>query len=152
MSRKAHCEFISSLTSLSSAHGNLPAPNLFQFFRQARSGTTASSDGNGVAQLCEENTVHTDSITIADALNTQFVNFGTKDDPSWSMPDFPQHHIPPLTSASTTPSRIKKYISQLKLKKATGVDGISHELLQLLSPAIACPLSLLFNMTFSSLW
>ena len=157
MSRKAQRGFISSLTSLSSAHGNLPAPNIFQFVRQARSGTTASSDGNGVAQLCKENTVHTDPVAIADALNTQFVNFGTKDDPSWSVPDFPQHHIPPLTSVFTTPSRIKKYSSQFKVKKATAVGGISHELLRLLSPAIVYPLSILFNITFStgvfpSLW
>ena len=55
-----------------------------------------------------------------------------------------------FTDIGTTPSSVAKYNKRLKLHKAAGLDGITNELLKILGPSICGPLSLIFNLSFSS--
>ena len=45
---------------------------------------------------------------------------------------------------------MKKYIGQLKSNKSPGSDGLPNEVLKALSPSIAHPLCLLFNLSFAT--
>ena len=145
LSREAHRQYVSSIsTNPSSIIAS--TPSLFKFVKQLRSPTPV---GNPIiTELHENNTVHNDPTQIANALNRQFISFGTPDDPAWSLPGIPYHGLPALPSFSTTPTAISQHIRRLKPKKAAGADGISHELLKALSPSIAIPLSLVFNQSF----
>ena len=88
---------------------------------------------------------------IANSLNKEFIAFGTPDNPQWTLPPLQDASTAPqLTSIFTTPYAVHKCIKRLKLRKAAGPDGVTHELLKLIGPSISLPLSLLFNLSFST--
>ena len=152
MSRTAHRLYISSL---SASTARPASPSLFQFVRKLR-----SPQGNSrttVTQLSVAGTLYSDPVDVADALNEQFIGFGTQDDPSWNVPDFNPpdapsrgRTTPTLQDVTTTPFVVAKQIRNLKTRKAAGTDGISHELLKLFCSSTAYPLSLIFNLTFAT--
>ena len=137
--------------SVSASTARPASPSLFQFVRKLR-----SPQGNSrttVTQLSVAGTLYSDPVDVADALNEQFIGFGTQDDPSWNVPDFKPpdapsrgRTTPTLQDVTTTPFAVAKQILNLKTRKAAGADGISHELLKLFCPSIAYPLSLIFKL------
>ena len=68
-----------------------------------------------------------------------------------------KEHISSLSNILISPSEVSDILSNLKLNKASGPDGISHRMLKNTSGSIATPLCKLFNLSlktnsFPSLW
>ena len=90
-------------------------------------------------------------LTLQNVFNKQFVAFGTSNNPEWTIPPIADADSTSFfTDIRTTPTSVAKYIKRLKLRKAAGLDGITNELLKILGPSICDPLSLIFNLSFSS--
>ena len=144
LSRLEHRRFLRTLNSFSQK-AQTPSPNLHNFIRSLRSDST----GKPTVSRFTVRGAEIKSPDIANALNEQFIAFGTPDNPQWTLrPLQDASTAPPLTSIFTTPYAVHKCIKRLKLRKAAGPDGVTHELLKLIGPSISLPLSLLFKSVF----
>ena len=132
---------------------------------------TKTQKSNKIAELkCENNTMETDPLKMAEMLNDYFVNIIKQiGDDSFSTDLFDgkkldefissrvdnfitQFNIPPITLEEVT-----DLINNLPSSKATGPDSISVKILKLVAPVFCHPLTKLLNLsiadgTFPSKW
>ena len=94
---------------------------------------------------------------MANTLNDYFCSISSIDDTNSNLPEFTKRTNYSLSNILISPSEVSDILSNLKLNKASGPDGISHRMLKNTSGSIATPLCKLFNfslktISFPSLW
>ena len=148
LSRSEHRAYANSLTLDSQATTPTSRPTLHTFIRSLRS---PPSQRQPTKQLTVQDETFRSPSDIANVFNKQFIPFGTSNNPEWTIPPIADADSTSFfTDIRTTPTSVAKYIKCLKLRKAAGLDGITNELLKILGPSICDPLSLIFNLSFSS--
>ncbi|MEW8548488.1 MAG: reverse transcriptase family protein [Candidatus Thiodiazotropha sp.] len=90
-------------------------------------------------------------------LNDYFCSISSIDDAYIALPYFENRTESSIENISITQSEVTDILSNLKVNKASGPDGISHRMLKYTSHTVAKPLCYLFNMSlqqrsFPSLW
>lgn len=146
LSRSSHRSYVQSVRTTMT---NTDQPNLYQFVRTLKRDPQSSSIPDLNAQGRDP---ASDNASKARMLNEQFASVAVPDDAALHLPPTSrsQHLHNSLSSLYTTCAQVRLAIKLLKNKKAPGLDGLTNEVLKALSPSIAYPLCLLFNMSFTT--
>ena len=93
----------------------------------------------------------------ANTLNDYFCSISSINDTNSNLPKFTKRTDTSLSIILISPPEVSDILSNLKLNKASGPDGISHRMLKNTSGSIPTPLCKLFNLSlktnsFPSLW
>lgn len=109
----------------------------------------------GVKELNVEENIVTDPRIISDTFNVHFSTVGSKI--SGSVPHtttLPETFVKQSDStfqfSTIAPSMIQHMLSRLCIRKASGLDKISAEILRLAAPVISGPLSIIFNQSIQT--
>ena len=110
-----------------------------------------NNNDNNIAIIC------TDDQDKACLLNNYFCSISTIDDRGIEVPDFNMRTHSKFDNLSVSETEIADILGILKLGKASGPDGISHQMLKMTKDEICKPLSILFNMSlqyhqFPAIW
>ena len=89
-------------------------------------------------QTPNDSYVFTDS-EMANTLNDYFCSISSIDDTYSNLPEFTKRTNSSLSNILISPSEVSDILSNLKLNKASGPDGISHRMLKNTSGSIATP-------------
>lgn len=125
---------------------------MWQVINKERCKDTATND---TMQLNINGSLTTDPITIAEHLNTFFVNSAdnTLAQASYDGPRqiCRQTHLieDTLTLWPTTPNEVKNVLLTMKAKQSAGLDGISSKLLKVCCESLTMPLTNIINKSFT---
>ena len=88
----------------------------------------------------------------ANTLNYYFCSISSIDDTNSNLPEFTKRTDSSLANIIISPSEVADVLSNLKLNKASGPNGISHRMLKNTSGSIAIIQFVFKTNSFLSLW
>ena len=101
-------------------------------------------ESNGVSPLMKDGTLHGDSKTKAELLNSQFSSVFTTEDTT-NFPDLGDSPYPTAPPIRVSEKGVVKLLHGLNPHKATGPDGLSTRFLKEMSAAVAPSLTLIYQ-------
>ena len=140
--RQAYWNYVEDMVTIDPDNANGVPKKFWTYIKHRR------SNHNNIPPLKCNGVLHHDSQRKADILNDQFKSVFTSEDDTPIPPPTPAH--PSIHDITITEPGVLKLLTNLKVNKACGPDGISPRIMKELAAELAPTLTLIFKKSYET--